>query len=121
MNLEEEAMRKILAEAVVKAIPEAKRDELIKKALGDLLTIRRDGRFGPDTTTLTEAFSNEARIIAQEETRRILREDPRFKAGVEAITRKAVAKIFEKEIEGSIVGVVAETIRRAFENVSLDR
>ena len=89
-------MKSIAATAMMQALDQGKRDELVKSALLHLMTPQGTG-FGRQVSPLESAFQETIRNVAQDIVREQIKSDPTIRSRLETSVQQAFAKFFDGE------------------------
>lgn len=84
LSIEDVATRTLVVEAVLKAIPQERRDQLVKEALATLLVPQGSG-YGEKRSTLEDAFRSATYDMARKHAEEWLRTDERFAKAVKEL------------------------------------
>lgn len=113
MNLDNEAMKTVMAKAVLDSMTDDARDELITKAITDYVSKSDKGNYGSNKTPLEEAFEFATRDIARGVIKEKL-EDDAFKEPLEKAISEALKKAFNSENKGKLIDNMADAVVAAF-------
>jgi len=117
MNIDETALKTIVAKAIFDGITPEQRQALLTKAINSLLTVPPATVFGsaPKTTPLQDIFENEVRILARDLIKERFKTDPNLPQLVGAIVTKAVAAM---SADDNVAREIAHAISRALERAN---
>ena len=100
LGLEQEQLKGIVSEAILRSLDDQKRDALVQQALQYLLTPQESGySYGRKKTPLEEAFEFAIRSVAGEVVSDHLEQDAQVKERLNGLVAEAFAKALENDRE----------------------
>ena len=120
MNLDDAAMNALVVKAMLDAIPQAKRDELVANALAGMLRGKKATSYPyeQEPSVIEQAFRSAAYEQGQTLVRERLRTDPDFRAAVDAILGKAIKRLLEAEAQEKLAAALVFALVQAFKSAS---
>lgn len=110
MTDQENSLDALVKEAMFKSLDQAKRDELVKKALASLL-LGREAEYGYGTTSdLQQAFSLAVREQARIAVKEHIEGDEKIKAAIKTLIHDALDKALMGDLRSKLVTKVAEAV-----------
>lgn len=114
ISIPPEALREVVAAAIVSHISAAERDTIMAAAVKYLLEPTR-GQYGAvNASPIQDAFNRAADQIAREEARKMLESDDSFRVRLAAIIKDATTLAFETKRDETVQRI-ATAIGRAWE------
>lgn len=118
LSIEDAATRALVVDAVLKAIPQEKRDQLMKDALATLMVPKSNGLYGDRSSTLEEAFKGATYDMARQHAKEWLEKDERFAKAVRELTLGVVEKMLEPTAREKILEGIVGAVTSAFEKAA---
>lgn len=118
LKIDNELATSIFRDAFLKAIPEAERERIFVKAIGDLLSEGRDRSYGR-STWLSDAMEHAARALLGEAIRDYCAQ-PEQRAKLEAAVKQVADKVLDT-LPAVIGDVTAKVLQSAVYKAAQDR
>lgn len=118
LTIEDAATRSLVLEAVLKAIPQEKRDQMVKEALASLMVPKQNGHYGDRSSTLEDAFRGATFDMARQHAQEWLKKDERFANAVQELTRGVIEKMLEPMAREKILDGIVSAVTTAFEKAA---
>ncbi len=116
MNIDDASLKTIVAKAIFDGITPEQRQELMTKAIGQLLTTPQVDRYGgpKQPTPLQSLFEYEVQNMAREAIRERFKTDPEVHTLISGIVTKAIAAMAQDDNIGVEIGnAIAKALQRA--------
>ena len=113
VKLNDEQLNKALEAAILVAIGETGREEIIKNAVAYLTREERSGAYGRSVSVLFRIVNEAAERIARVALEERLRSDPTFIAAVESLYADATKRMFDAAPRETLVQKLALTMAAA--------
>ena len=114
MNLDSEALKTVVATAILEQLTPEKRDDLIKQAVVHLIDPpeKERGYGARETKTpLQAAFDHAAAGIARDVIQEFLAKDSQTRAKIEAVVQKGILKAFEERAVETSDAIASAVVR----------
>ncbi len=118
LSIEDAATRALVVDAVLKAIPQEKRDQLVKDALAQLMVPKQSGLYGDKSSHLEDAFRGATFDMARQHAKEWLEKDPRFAKAVQELTLGVVERMLEPTAREKILDGIVSAVTTAFEKAA---
>lgn len=110
VNITDEAMKAIVAEAIYKTFTPEKQQELIIKSIDGLLGAKEKYS---SKTILQEMFESSVTRVARERIEKDLNENTEFSSVINEIMQKAILKLKDEQLQDKLAQDFAEKISQA--------
>lgn len=112
LTISDDAMKSVMASAILQAITKEEREKLIQAALESLLTEKETNY--PYKTKLSRVFDDAVHVFARKHVEEMLRGDEVFKTKLREVLNKGIEGVLAG-IETKIHDAVSNIITKAFE------
>lgn len=112
IELNEEHMKQMVSEAMLRSLDDKAREALIAKAMAYLMTPQEDTYGRKKNSILQDAFQNAMYTAAQVVARELLTNDAGVQQKIRDLLNEALVKAFETDREATVMNL-AGTIGRA--------
>jgi len=112
ISLDDASLKKLVSEAILMAITQEQRGELMVKALASLIE-PQSGQYGAKRPSrIEEAFTNAASRIAEQQATELLEKDPGFQQKLKGLMMETMERAFTGEARENIIKAMVEAFRK---------
>jgi len=112
ISLDDASLKKLVSEAILMAITQEQRGELMVKALASLIE-PQEGQYGrKHPSRIEEAFTNAASRIAEGQARELLEKDPAFQEKLKGLMMETMERAFTGNAREKIISAMVEAFRK---------
>jgi hypothetical protein len=106
IKLDNDLLKSVVSEAIVKSLDEEKRNALIQGAIQALLTPQQtSGYYGRKETPVEQAFNEAVRNVAHKVAEEMLAGDERVRARLKELMNAALVKVMDDNREATVTKI----------------
>lgn len=110
INISPDQMHDIVAKAILDSVTPEERERILKVAIVELMTPKKQYGSVPPETPLEGAMKMAAHNVANQIAMQRLQEDETFKANIESLFNDVAKKLFADEIRDKLVEKICESV-----------